>query len=682
MQTKMKFLKKITIHPAVFPVFLLFVLFLAYGYQITRMGFYWDDWQLVYLVNLNDPQVFWGYYAFDRPIAAWLYVLISPVLGINPIAWQLFSLLFRWIGCLGFYYLFQMVWPERKMESGFAALLLAVYPGFTQQPISVTYSLFWVLYALFLWSFWASIKAIRQPGPMALPLTIFAILASLMEALSMEYVIGLELLRPVLFLFVLVQMGNGFLPAVKKALLRWIPYFLVLVVFAYFRFVYFPSIHTDPEANAPLLLREILHNPAVGIPRLIQNVLQDLSQVLVFVWGKPIIPAEIDLGQTTNWIAFIVGIVIAVVSLVMLHFSHSQTYEMGLDTTKNYIPAQMIWFGLVAVIMGGLPVWSTNRQVIVGMWSDRFALSLMFGAVIFITGFAAWLSQRPLQKGVFLSIFLALGMAFQIQNTARYKLNWDAQRDYYWQLIWRAPHLTPGTAVLGNKVPFGLSAEYSIGFALNTIYKSTDLEKLPYWFFSAVSDRGGSIPDYLEGIPLKFNLRSVNFESDTSNGLAVYYKYGQSCLRVMTPAEKRFPNLDDNESELLAISHPSQIILSEPQPLLPEALFGSEPKRTWCYYFQKADLSRQMKDWDSVLNIMAEAEQRGFGPRNGTEFVPAIEANAKMGNWPEALTYTLNGLELSGSAKPYFCDIWQGLVMTSDDNPTALERLAVLECED
>ena len=317
----------------------------------------------------------------------------------------------------------------------------------------------------------------------------------------MEYVIGIELLRPVLFLIVLLQLGKTRSQAIKQALVQWIPYFLVLCIFAYFRFIYFPGINTDPEANAPLLLREILTSPLTAIPHLIQNVLQDLSQALVFAWGKPILPAEIDFSQTTNWFAFIIGIGAAVVSAFLLLQKTGSPEKPANGKNGNHIPLQMMLIGFAAVILGGLPAWSTNRQIIVGMWSDRFSLSLMFGAVILMAGITAWLVQKPVQKAVVLAVFLALGLIFQVQNTAKYKLNWDAQKDYYWQLIWRAPQLKPGTAVLGNKVPFGLSAEYSAGFALNTIYSPILTENLPFWFFSAISDRGGAIPDYVEGIP-------------------------------------------------------------------------------------------------------------------------------------------------------------------------------------
>lgn len=672
----MTHIRKVFQHPAAFPVLLLLTLLAVYGYQITRMGFYWDDWSLVYLADLKSIKEFWSFYSYDRPLSAWLYVALTPLLGTNPVNWQLFAIIARWAGCLGFWVLFRQIWPKRAMEAGFASLLLGVYPGFTQQPVSITYSLFWVLYAMFIWSLVASVSALTNRKHRVW-LLVLALAGSLFESLSMEYVIGLEMLRPVLFFMVLLRLGIQWKNAIKDALVRWIPYFLVLCVFAWYRFIYFPATNTDPEANAPLLLREILTNPASGLPRLFQNIAQDISQALIFAWGNPIVPAEINFTHTTSLFAFAMGAVFAILAVLMLRKAAVETN----DGITDHFPLEASLLGFAAVIMGGLPVWSTNRQIIVGMWSDRFSLGLMFGLVLLIAGLAGWFAGKPLPRSVLFSVFLALAVTFQVQNTAKYKQNWDAQLDYFNQLLWRAPALKPGTAILGNKIPYGLSAEYATGFALNTIYRLEGSTGLPVWFFSAISDRGGSIPDYVENIPLKFELRDLKYESTTSNGVAVYYKYGESCLRVMTPAESKFPNLDDNERELLAISHPEQILPTGDGIALPKDIFGNEAPRTWCYYFQKMDLARSQAQWQQVVDLYREAESKGLSPRNGTEYAPVVEAMAYTGSWDEARQLTQNGMALTGSAAPYFCDVWTGVRSLEGGAPAHTAMQSTLACQ-
>ena len=41
-------------------------------------------------------------------------------------------------------------------------------------------------------------------------------------------------------------------------------------------------------------------------------------------------------------------------------------------------------------------------------------------------------------------------------------------------------------------------------------------------------------------------------------------------------------------------------------------MFGSEPPHLWCYYFEKADLARQLQDWQSVLQLEKQARARGL----------------------------------------------------------------------
>ena len=65
-------------------------------------------------------------------------------------------------------------------------------------------------------------------------------------------------------------------------------------------------------------------------------------------------------------------------------------------------------------------------------------------------------------------------------------------------------------------------------------------------------------------------------------------------------------------------------------------MFGSEPGRTWCTYFEKADLARQQAHWKDVLQLWREASESSFAAGNGVELLPFIEAFAQEGSWAEA----------------------------------------------
>jgi hypothetical protein len=669
----MKLLRKITASPWFFPALLLAACWLAYGYQIGKMGFYWDDWQLVFLTRLKDPSLFWNYYAYDRPFAAWTYVLTVPLLGSDPVKWQVFTLMMRWVGLLGFWFALRGVWPRCTHEISWMALLLAVYPGFTQQNIAITYSLFFILYAFFTFSLVLMVQAVQNPRRYYL-FTGLAVLLSFVQLMGMEYLFGLELLRPLFLWFILRLPGEKAWKTLGRVVKHWLPYLAVIIAFLVWRFIIYPSSGVDPEANAPLLLLDLMKNPASAFVHLLQNVTQDFLHGALFTWGKVIQPPLVDFSQKMTWFSWGAGALFAGLAAFLL-FQTNKEAE-GYDR-KDSFAAQALLVGLAGFLLGGTPVWATDRQMIVGMWSDRFSLAPMFGAVILVTAVLAWLSDKKAQKSVVLAVFLALGLAAQIQTVNTYKQNWDAQKDYYWQLFWRAPALKPGTAILGTKIPFGLNAEYSVGFALNTIY-APELDNMnpPYWFFSAVSDRGGKIEDYKEGVPIKFELRSLKYESTTSQGVAVQYKYGLSCLHVLTQPDVMTPGFTDDEKELIAISHPVQILDTIMIDSLPEEIFGVEPPRAWCYYYEKGDLARQYGRWQEVIDIYRDAEQAGFTPNNGVEYAPLIESLAKTGRWEEAKDTTLKAVELTGSYKPYYCSFWKHLM---EQDEVSTEGLAAAD---
>lgn len=653
----MKLLRKFLSYPWFFPVLLLTACWLTYGYQIGRMGFYWDDWQLVFLARLKDHSLFWNYYAYDRPFAAWTYILTVPILGTDPVKWQIFTLMMRWVGLLGFWLAFRGIWPKRTVEISWMTLLLAVYPGFTQQNIAITYSLFFILCAFFTFSLVLMVWAIRNPRRLYV-YTSIAVLLSFVQLMGMEYLFGLELLRPLLLWFLLRDAGEKKRRTLIKVLKAWLPYLMVVIIFLFWRFVIYPQSGVDPEANSPLLLIELVKNPLAASIHLVQNVTQDFLHGALFTWGRVIQPEMIDFNQKMTWFSWIAGIIFASVTAFLLLVAGKKDGEQP-DGGDHFI-LQAILVGLAGFLLGGAPVWATNRQIIVGMWSDRFSLGPMFGAAILVVAFMEWLSNKQVQKAIVLAAFLSLGIAAQIQTVNQYKQNWDAQKDFYWQLFWRAPSLKSGTAVLGTKIPFGLAAEYSVGFALNSIY-APDLNSMnpPYWFFSAVSDRGGKIEDYKEQLPIEFHLRSLKYESTTSQGVAVQYKYGLSCLHVLTQADVMTPNFSDDEKELLTISHPEQILEKNEIGSIPEEIFGVEPAHNWCYYYQKADLARQNGRWQQVIDLNQEAVDAGLKPNNGTEYAPLIESYANSGDWKSAKNTTIKAVELTGSLKPYYCSFWQ-----------------------
>jgi len=334
--------------------------------------------------------------------------------------------------------------------------------------------------------------------------------------------------------------------------------------------------------------------------------------------------------------------------------------------------------GTLGILFGCIPVWVVDNQINVGKWSDRFLLAPMFGAVILLVWMMEWLSSKPQRKSVVLALILGFSIASHIQIATKYQQGWQLTRDYFWQLYWRVPALKSGTAILGTQLPLNYMSEYQIGYALNTIYDQNPRPgDVPYWFVDTGRRRGTErIPDFKEKLPINYSSRDVVFNSTTSQGLVVDYNTGQGCVHVLSSADQYAPGGVKDFDQLVQISYLDQIETNPEKASLPPVnIFGNEPAHDWCYFYEKADLARQMKNWQQVVSLDQQASQAGLSPNVGIELTPFIEGYAHLGQWDAAYQYTLSARKLTDGLTRHLCSTWQTL---KDDTPDTARRETVL----
>src|SRR3569832_2477623 len=69
---------------------------LVYGTFIRSVGFYWDDWPVVWVYNELGSQGLTTYFTGNRPYSGWLYGRLDPYQGISPVGWQVANDIVRW----------------------------------------------------------------------------------------------------------------------------------------------------------------------------------------------------------------------------------------------------------------------------------------------------------------------------------------------------------------------------------------------------------------------------------------------------------------------------------------------------------------------------------------------------------------------------------------------------------
>ena len=118
---------------------------------------------------------------------------------------------------------------------------------------------------------------------------------------------------------------------------------------------------------------------------------------------------------------------------------------------------------------------------------------------------------------------------------------------------------------------------------------------------------------------------------------------------------------------------------------MPQDVFGQEPVHDWCYFYQRADLARQYKQWNQVLQIWNAAGPSLSGLRYGPEYLPFIEDFAQKGNWAKAAELTFAAQKVTVNMPAFLCGNWVRIVQgtpASDAKTTGWAKVqAGLGCQ-
>jgi len=110
----------------------------------------------------------------------------------------------------------------------------------------------------------------------------------------------------------------------------------------------------------------------------------------------------------------------------------------------------------------------------------------------------------------------------------------------------------------------------------------------------------------------------------------------------------------------------------------PDELFGKEAAHTWCYYFEKAELARQMGDWRRVSELADEVLEKGFEPQNRFEWRPFVDGYLHTGDYQAANELSLRAYQSEEGVRDMLCAMWIARVRELPD-PQLLEYAELTE---
>ncbi len=671
------------------PALILLLVALAYGLLIPWMGFYWDDWPFAWFLKFFGPAEFIESFRPFRPLLGPIFAVTTSIFGGHPVVWQILGLVIRFLLGLEVWWLLRKVWPTRQQSALWVVLLFTVYPAYGQQWVALTHinqELIPLLFLLF--SLIITTQILRNKNTPKY-FTVLAIALQALGLFSTEYFFGLEILRFFFILIIFAEAIHDRKDLLKKSILQWLPYFIVWIVNAAWTYSYHKSTaYSSYEINAL---------SALSLLAFINEFITTLSLSGFSAWlGTFSIFAAVD-GSATQVIAF----AILLVSVVIVFFV-MQAQTEGLDTADehrlldhqhNILHASHItshessfgWqatlIGIIVIFAGRLPSWAAGLPLKIEFDYDRFFVSIMLGASLFIVGLATLVLREGRAKLILLSILIGMSTAYQFTVANTYRRDWANQQDFFWQLAWRAPAIKENTALLTYELPFKYASDLQLTAPLNWIY-APELQgrDIPYVLFYLKTRFSAFEIKANEPIELKY--RTVDFNGNTSNSVVIY-KEADGCLRVLDPIygnAETVPGANDYLVNAIPLSNPSLIEADAPTLSLDKTLFGEEPAHGWCYYYEKAEIARLENNWEKVVDLYNEAKKGGYSASMPVENLPFIEAFAMTGDTNTAIKLTERTVKGQEILCPALVTLW-GRVSQTRNSPPEMGALIQDGCD-
>jgi len=464
------------------PVALLALCFLAYGILINRLGFYWDDWPNFWMPQVLGDMALVEAFSIYRPFIGPLFAITNPLGGETTLQWQVFGILSRWLAVVAFWWALQKVWPSRRREVTWVAMAFSVYPGFGQQWVAIIYGRWFILLSIFFFSLGATVWALRSPQRSKILVPV-SLLTAAYPLFALEYIFGMELLRPLIIWFVLGERGEGLAQRLKNTLKRWLPYLVVWFSYTIWRAFIFRSALYDFQFT-----RNITSDPFGTVLNLAKVEAQAVVDTLVRAWTGTFQLFSVPFNEEPalfSPLVVVLCLLFVVVYLALLDYDRSRKSD-GLEDEET--PAdgggwgvKAMLLGIFGIVLGVIPPWSAGLPIRLHFMWDRFFFSFMAGASLFLVGFLEYIIKTQRQRLVVLGLLISLATGHHYRTAVSFQRAWDAQKEFFWQLTWRIPAMEPGTTLMTHEIELDYYSDMSLVAPLNMIYApDNDTRELSY----------------------------------------------------------------------------------------------------------------------------------------------------------------------------------------------------------
>ena len=164
--------------------------------KIGKLIYFTDDWYYIYDGMIGGPKIFHEMFRIDRPARGYFFELYFSLFGANPHPYHIGAFLWRALAAIGAFWIFNILWQNKRKFNFFAALLFAIYPGYFWWISAIEYQPMIASLAFQVFSIAFTLKAIQSSGRTSKVLYLLgAIIAGWVYISLVDYAIGMEVFR-------------------------------------------------------------------------------------------------------------------------------------------------------------------------------------------------------------------------------------------------------------------------------------------------------------------------------------------------------------------------------------------------------------------------------------------------------------------------------------------------------
>ena len=608
---------------------------LLYLPGLLGLGWYRDAWNYFYNLTVRGQDMLIKAFNADRPADGYLISALYGAFGTNLKPYLIWNLCCRILSSVFFVLILMTVWKKDPKLIGIAGILAVAFPGFLEQTDAITYIPHQTAMLCFMVSLWLTALACRD-GRIGLKIlySFLAMVLSFANMMLMEYYVGMEIYRlGIIYLMKRNRHKNDKKSAALGAVISFLPYLLPMLGFVAWRSFFFTAKRAGTDVMTEII-QPFLTHPRHELADLGIRIVKNVWKLFIGSWT---IPAH-TLINGLNMKGFIKTLIpvlcisaAGVLPLLPL-FLKKKDAPAGDESRET---AQWMGYGLICGAAAVLPLILTGRDINFTASYDRFAWPGMIGAVLFLTGLFGSLPHR-IFRGVLLGGTILLSVFVQWQNQTRYIEIADNYRNYWQQLMWRAPSLEMGTTIVTSGLALA-EEDYEIFAPASMIYYPDVKDWAPV---SAEVLNDGTIRDIRMGNKVYRNIREIYTEKDYQRLLAISRPDENACLRVIDGRDPVYSVREHSKiTEIGAYSNIDRIITEPERAGVYPFFLGGEQAHGWCYYYEKMELALQQDDPETAAALADEAAEKNLKAGDSVELIPVIEAYIQSGRMDDALPF-------------------------------------------